>query len=102
MRTRIAVTEKVLVEADKIKISYTLRLQNALENPQFLNALGMMRKVRSVKSEYELNKMRKSAKIQANVYNLIPLLYKKGMANVFFQATVEYEMCKGDGENYGL
>jgi len=86
--------KKVLVEADKITLNNALRLQSALENPQFLNASGMMREIRSVKSEIELNEMRKSAKIQADVYNLIPLLYKKGMTDVLFQAAVEYEMRK--------
>ena len=86
--------KKVLVEADSLTFNNALRLQNALENPQFVNASGIMREIRSVKSEIELNEMRKSAKIQADVYNLIPSLYKKGMTDVLFQAAVEYEMRK--------
>ena len=86
--------KKVLVEADKITLNNALRLQSALENPQFLNASGMMREIRSVKSEFELSEMRKSANTQADVYRLIPSLYQKGMTDVLFQAAVEYEMRK--------
>jgi Xaa-Pro aminopeptidase len=84
--------QKVLVEADKTTLSSALRLQNALENPQFLNISGTMREIRSIKSEYELEEMRKSAKIQADVYRQIPALYQKGMTDVLFQAEVERVM----------
>ena len=86
--------EKVLVEGDSLSLNNALRLQQALENPQFLNVSGIVRTIRSIKSEYELMQMRKSATIQSEVYTLIPSLYRKGMTDILFQATVEYEMRK--------
>ncbi|MDR0331975.1 MAG: Xaa-Pro peptidase family protein [Dysgonamonadaceae bacterium] len=88
----LSLPKKVLIEADRITLNNALRLQNALENPQLLNVSGIMREIRSVKSEYELSEMRKCAAIQTDVYRQIPSLYQKGMTDVLFQTEVERVM----------
>lgn len=84
--------KKLLVEADTMTYNDAVRLEKAMENPELLNVSGIMRNIRSVKSAYELNEMRRCAQIQADVYRQIPSLYRQGMTDVLFQAEVEHVM----------
>ena len=85
---------KILFEAETMTYSTASRLLNALDAPETVNASGTIRQIRSVKSEYELSMLRKSAEIQSQVYAKIPSLHKPGMTDVEFQTEVEYLMRK--------
>lgn len=88
----IALPKSVLIESDVMPFSVAQRLQASLLMPKLMNVSGEMRRIRSLKSESELNQMRECAKIQAEVYRQIPSLYRRGMSDIEFQAEVEYLM----------
>lgn len=84
--------KRILIEADNLTLSAANRLLTALNMPEFINVSGNIRDVRSVKSNFELNQMRESAKIHTLVYQLIPSLYRKGMSDLQLQIEIEREM----------
>lgn len=88
----LQVPKMVLLESDTITLSAALRLQAALEMPEVRNISSAIRKIRSVKSEYELNQIRESAAIHTKVYELIPSLYRKGMTDLALQIEIERQM----------
>lgn len=88
----LQVPKQVLLESDTITLSAALRLQAALEMPEVGNISSAIRKIRSVKSNYELNQIRDSAAIHTRVYELIPSLYRKGMTDLALQIEIEREM----------
>lgn len=83
---------RILIEADQLTFNAAIRLQAALEMPETGNISGELRKLRAVKSEYELEQMRESARIHAKVYELIPSLYRKGMTDLELQIEIERQM----------
>lgn len=90
----IPLPKKVMIESDVLSYSSLMRLSAAVGNPSIENVSGEMRRIRSVKSEYELYVMRECAKIHASVYNKIPEIYRKGMTDIEFQIELEYLMRK--------
>ncbi|NLY23990.1 MAG: aminopeptidase P family protein [Bacteroidales bacterium] len=84
--------KRVLIESDLLSYSSVMRLQAALEMPEVINVSGEIRRLRSVKSEYELNQIRESARIHTKVYELIPSLYRRGMTDLELQIEIEREM----------
>ncbi len=88
----ISLPKRILVEADQLSFSAATRLQAALGMPETKNISGEVRKIRSVKSEYELEQMRESARIHAYVYELIPSLYREGMTDLELQIEIERQM----------
>lgn len=84
--------KRVLIEADQMSFSTATRLQAALDMPEIGNISGEMRRIRSIKSEYELEQMRASARVHTKVYETIPSLYRKGMTDLELQVEVEQQM----------
>ena len=68
----LSLPKRVLIESDLLSYSSVMRLQAALEMPEVINVSGELRRLRAVKSEYELNQIRESARIHTKVYELIP------------------------------
>mgnify|MGYP000948406827 FL=1 len=89
---RLPLPKRILIEADQLTLNAANRMQAALNMPELLNISDKIRKIRSVKSEYELNQMRECAKIHSEVYQLIPALYRKGMSDLQLQIEIEREM----------
>lgn len=84
--------KRVLIEADQLSFNAASRLQATLNMPEIENVSGELRKIRAVKSEYELEQMRESARIHSYVYNLIPALYQEGMTDLELQIEIERQM----------
>ncbi len=84
--------KKILIEGEQLTLSAADRLKAAFNMPEFINISGKLRKIRSIKSEYELEQMRQSAKIHTKLYQLIPSLYRKGMSDLELQIEIEREM----------
>ena len=82
----------LLAETEQLPYSDILRLVKALGNPELKSATALLRAIRSIKSEWELEQMRQCARIQAEVYQEIPSLYRQGMRDIDFQIEVEYLM----------
>lgn len=83
---------RILVEIDVIPYSSTIRLQEALGNPELVNVSQIMRSIRSIKSEFELQQIRENAEIHSKVYEQIPYIYHKGMTDIAFQIELEHLM----------
>ncbi len=82
----------ILLESDVLAYSSATRLQTALGMPEVGNVSGEIRKIRAVKSEYELDQMRECADIHAKVYGQIPALYRAGMTDLELQIEIERQM----------
>ncbi len=91
-RRKMPLPGRLMVENDVLPFSTVSRLQAALEMPELMNASGEMRRIRSVKSEYEVGQMRECAGIHARVYRQIPHIYRRGMTDIEFQIEMEREM----------
>ena len=90
----MALPENILLESDVLSYNSVKRFQKALQMPQMKSISGYMRELRSVKSDYELAQLRKSALSHAKVYNQIPSLYREGMTDLDLQIEIEYVMRK--------
>ena len=87
-----ALPRRLLLEADQLTFNSATRLQAAMEMPETLNISGELRRLRSVKSDWELNQIRESAQLHRQVYELIPSLYRRGMSDLELQIEIEREM----------
>ncbi len=83
---------RLLLEADQLTFSSATRLQTAIESPELVNISGELRRLRAVKSAYELNQVRESAQVHQQVYERIPSLYCKGMTDLELQIEIERVM----------
>ena len=87
-----ALPRRLLLEADQLTFNSATRLQAAMEMPETLNISGELRRLRAVKSAWELNQIRESARVHRQVYELIPSLYRRGMSDLELQIEIEREM----------
>ncbi len=83
---------RLMTESGVLPYNSLLRLQAALGMPEIINVSGELRRIRAVKSVYELNQIRESAAIHTQVYGLIPSLYHEGMTDLELQIEVERQM----------
>lgn len=83
---------KIMLEADELSYSEYVRLQAVFAPAETGNATAMMRKVRSVKTPWEITQLRRSADVHTEVYNMIPSLYRPGMTDMQLQHAIERVM----------
>lgn len=83
---------RLMTESEVLPYSSLLRLQAALGMPEIINVSGELRRIRTVKSAYELNQIRESAAIHTQVYERIPSLYRAGMTDLELQIEIERQM----------
>ncbi len=83
--------ESVGLELDCQAYSSCLRLMKVFAGKNPVNVSGVIRKVRSVKTAFELGLLRRSGIIHTNVYERIPSLYQDGMTDLEFQIEIERE-----------
>lgn len=84
--------KKLLFEGDTLSYSDYQRLLPNFEGVEMLNGSSVMRTVRSVKTEYEVEMIRTSAQIHTKTYNQIPKFFKKGMTDRELSLQIENEM----------
>ncbi len=65
------------------------RLAALFPDVEIINGTTVMRQVRSVKTDYELDLLRGSAVKHTEVYNQIPSLYREGMRDIDLQIELE-------------
>lgn len=76
------------------------RIKNAFgDDTKYSDASSLLSIARSVKTEFELDKMRNSGQKQTGLYRRIPRLYQPGMTDIDLQIEIEraarYEGCLG-------
>lgn len=79
----------IALELDSLSYSDTTKLQKTLETESSSNISPLIRRVRSVKTERELEMLRESGEKQTLVYRHIPELYKEGMTDIELQIEIE-------------
>jgi Xaa-Pro aminopeptidase len=79
----------ILLETDELSYNEIVRLQTALSANKILNATAILRGVRTIKSDFEIELLRRSGKIHAECYSEIAPLYKAGMTDIEFSIEIE-------------
>ena len=85
----IDLPKTLVVEGGEISHEEWLRYEKIFRNPKMINGTTLLRKVRSVKTDYELSQLRESARLQALTYAEIPSLYRPGMTEHELTAEIE-------------
>jgi Xaa-Pro aminopeptidase len=85
----LSLPRQLMLELDELPYNDVIRLQSIFQPNKLLNCTAAIRKLRSVKSEYEIGLLRASGKIHASCYAEIPSLYKTGMTDLDFSIEIE-------------
>lgn len=84
--------ETLLLECDSIPHSDYVRYEKAFQPREIGNGTPLIRQARSIKTDFEIEQIRQSARLHDTVYGLIPSLYRPGMTDVEFSIEIEREM----------
>jgi len=87
----IALPQVLMLEGDEISHSEWIRYEAVFNPKRTINCTTMLRVVRSVKTDYELEQLKESARLQSEAYMEFPSLYRPGMTDQDF--TIEMERC---------
>ncbi|MDR0825118.1 MAG: Xaa-Pro peptidase family protein [Prevotella sp.] len=85
----ISLPKSLLMETDVVSFGECARLLNVFNLIEAGNASMLMRKIRSVKTDFELEQVKICARRHETVYKLIPSVYRPGMTDVEFQVEIE-------------
>ena len=88
----VAQPKKLLLEADELTFNDYSRLAKCFEAEEIGNATALMRRVRMVKTPWEIDQFKHSAALHAKTYAEIKRCYRKGMTDVEFQVELERVM----------
>ncbi len=90
----IPMPEKLLMESDELTYNEYLRLQKVFNPKETGNATALLRSVRTIKTPWEIEQFRISAKIHTKTYAEIPECFRPGMTDLEFQYEIEKRMRK--------
>lgn len=85
----ISLPKNILLETDSVPYSQIVRLLGIFNLTESLNASVWMRKIRSLKTDYEIAQVRQCARRHEAVYSQIPEVYRKGMTDIELQIEIE-------------
>lgn len=87
----IHITESATIglELDLLPYSAIERIRKIFSNAKIANASGILRQSRSVKTDYEIECLKRSGLKHAMVYSHIPALYQNGMTDLELQIEIE-------------
>jgi Xaa-Pro aminopeptidase len=80
---------KLMLEGDEMSHGDWMRLQACFEGVELINGTYDLRKVRSVKTDYEVNLIRQSAEAHVRAYKRIPDVFRPGMTDTAFSIEIE-------------
>jgi len=83
---------KLMVEGDEMGHTEWTRLQACFSDSEFINGTTCLRKVRSIKTDYEISLIKASAEAHVRAYKRIPEVYRPGMTDTEFAIEIEYIM----------
>lgn len=84
--------EKLMLEADELTYSEYMRLLSAFRPKETANATAMLRKIRQIKTPYEISETRRCAALHAAAYSEIAECFRPGMTDLQFQYEIERRM----------
>lgn len=82
----------LLLENDSIPHSEYLRYEKTFAGVNLQNGTPLIRGVRAVKTPYEIDLLRLSARLHTEAYAQIPSLYREGMTDFTFSIEIERAM----------
>lgn len=85
----IKLPQTLLLEADELSYNEYIRLTKIFGNLHYQNGTTVIRKARSVKTPWEIEKFREAGKAHARAYQQIPSVYKPGMDDLHLSIEVE-------------
>lgn len=88
----LAMPRKLLLEEDELSYNECIRLQHVFRAEATGNASALIRHIRMIKTPWEIEQMRISARRHEAVYREIPACYRPGMRDVELQIEIEKRM----------
>ena len=88
----LAMPRKLLLEADELSYNEYIRLQHVFRAEATGNASALIRHIRMIKTPWEIEQMRISARKHEAVYREIPACYRPGMTDIELQIEIEKRM----------
>ena len=88
----LAMPRKLLLEADELSYNEYIRLQHVFRAEATGNASALIRHIRMIKTPWEIEQMRISARKHEAVYREIPAFYRPGMRDIELQIEIEKRM----------
>ena len=88
----LAMPRKLLLEADELSYNEYIRLQHVFRAEATGNASALIRHIRMIKTPWEIEQMRNSARKHEAVYREIPACYRPGMRDIELQIEIEKRM----------
>ena len=88
----LAMPRKLLLEADELSYNEYIRLQHVFRAEATGNASALIRRIRMIKTPWEIEQMRISARKHEAVYREIPACYRPGMRDIELQIEIEKRM----------
>lgn len=88
----LAMPRKLLLEEDELSYNEYIRLQHVFRAEATGNASALIRHIRMIKTPWEIEQMRISARKHEAVYREIPACYRPGMRDVELQIEIEKRM----------
>ncbi|WP_277466613.1 Xaa-Pro peptidase family protein [Parabacteroides sp. PF5-6] len=89
---QIPMPQKLLLEADELTYNTYIRLQTAFQPRETGNATQVLRQIRSIKTPWEIEQFRFSARQHALTYAEIPACFRPGMTDLELQYEIEARM----------
>ena len=88
----LAMPRKLLLEADELSYNEYIRLQHVFRAEATGNASALIRHIRMIKTPWEIEQMRISARKHEAVYRESPACYRPGMRDIELQIEIEKRM----------
>lgn len=88
-KRNIALPKTLLLETDAMSFGEYTRLLNTFGLQQAANASVLLRKLRSVKTDFELEQIKGCARKHEAVYKMVPSVFRHGMTDIEFQIEIE-------------
>ena len=88
----LAMPRKLLLEEDELSYNECIHLQHVFRAEATGNASALIRHIRMIKTPWEIEQMRISARRHEAVYREIPACYRPGMRDVELQIEIEKRM----------
>jgi len=89
LESGLPLPKKLMLEGDEMSHGDWMRLQACFAGVELMNGTNDLRRVRSIKTDYEVSLIRSSAEAHVRAYKRIPDVYRPGMTDNAFSIEIE-------------
>ena len=89
LESGLLMPKKLMLEGDEMSHGDWMRLQACFTGVELMNGTNDLRKVRSIKTDFEVSLIRSSAEAHVRAYKRIPDVYRPGMTDNAFSIEIE-------------